>query len=256
MTRTRLGVAAASVLLLLLGAACSGDDPPDLSLPDDDTTPAGDDDTTDETTDPLLGETFHVAQAAKDPLPVRASAQATADELVSLSAEDEVSGAVTFLVVQQVGEWVEVQLPSGPTERTGWVARDDVTLSRHRFHIEVSLSDYTMTLYTGEVEALTAPVALGPDAPDADEEVFIKDLVKPPDPSGPYGAYAYGLSGSDNELTDFTSGEGVVALHGTGDPSSLGGDVATGSIAVGPDIVSRLVDTIGLPLGTPVEIVE
>ena len=190
--------------LLLLGAACSGDDTPDRSLPDDDTTPAGDDDTTDETTDALLGETFHVAQAAKDPLAVRASAQATADELVSLSAEDEVSGAVTFLVVQQVGEWVEVQLPSGPTDRTGWVARDDVTLSRHRFHIEVSLSEYSMTLYTGEVEAISAPVALGPDAPEAGEEVFIKDLVEPP--TRPPRRYGYGCRLPKGDR--FTSGEG------------------------------------------------
>jgi lipoprotein-anchoring transpeptidase ErfK/SrfK len=111
-------------------------------------------------------------------------------------------------------------------------------------------------LYTGEVEALTVPVALGPDAPPAGEELFIKDLVRPPDPAGPYGAYAFGLSGSDNELGDFTSGTGVVAVHGTGDPSSLGGDVPNGSIAVAPDIVARLADTIGLPLGTPVEIVD
>jgi lipoprotein-anchoring transpeptidase ErfK/SrfK len=254
MTRTRLGVAAAAVSLLLLGVACSGDDPPDLSLPND--TDSSGDDTTGETTDPLLGETFHVAQAAKEPLVVRASAQESAEELVTLSAADEASGTVICLVVQQVGDWIEVQLPSGPTHRTGWVARNDVTLSRHRFHIEVSRSDRTLTLYTGEVEALTVPVALGPDAPPAGKELFIKDLVRPPDPAGPYGAYAFGLSGSDNELGDFTSGTGVVAVHGTGDPSSLGGDVPNGSIAVAPDIVARLADTIGLPLGTPVEIVD
>jgi lipoprotein-anchoring transpeptidase ErfK/SrfK len=155
-----------------------------------------------------------------------------------------------------VGSWVEVQLPSGPTERTGWVARDDVTLSRHRFRIEVSLSDRTLTLYTGEVVAITAPVAVGPDAPPAGEQLFIKDLVQPPDPTGPYGTYAYGLSGSDNKRDKFMAGSGVVALHGTGDPSTLGGDASYGSIAVGSDIVARLADTIGLPLGTPVTIVE
>ncbi len=48
----------------------------------------------------------------------------------------------------------------------------------------------------------------------------------------------------------------MVAVHGTGDPSGLGRDVRYGSIAVGGDIVTRLVDTIGLPLGTPVDVVE
>ncbi len=260
MTRLRLRVAAAAVSLLL-GVACSGDDPPDISLPDS-TAPRADnardpaDGGTDGGTDPLLGETFYVAHAAAGNLVVRSSAQANASELVTLSAEDEVSGQVVCLVVEQVGSWVEVRLPSGPTERAGWVARDDVTLSRHRFRIEVSLSAHTLTLYTGEVVALTAPVALGPDAPPVGEQQFIKDLVQPPDPTGPYGTYAYGLSGSDNERDKFTAGRGVVAVHGAGDPGTLGGDAPYGSIAVGSDIVGRLADTIGLPLGTPVTIVE
>ena len=36
----------------------------------------------------------------------------------------------------------------------------------------------------------------------------------------------------------------------------LGTDVPAGSIGVGSDIVTRLVDTIGLPLGTPVDVVD
>ena len=261
MTRLRLRVAAAAVSFLL-GVACSGDDPPDISLPDDtapradDTRDTDDDEPDDEGADPLLGETFYVAHAAEGSLVVRSSAQETARELVTLSADDEVSGQVVCLVVEQVGSWVEVRLPSGPTERTGWVARDDVVLSRHRFRIEVSLSARDLTLYTGEVVAVTAPVALGPDAPPAGEQRFIKDLVQPPDPTGPYGTYAYGLSGSDNERDKFIAGRGVVALHGTGDPSMLGGDAPSGSIAVGSDVVGRLADTIGLPLGTPITIVE
>ncbi len=260
MTRTRPGVAVAVASLLLLGAACSGDDTPDLSLPDDVTSSGddgtNDDDAGDDASDPLAGEMFHVAQAAEGSLVVRTSAQEDADELVTLAAADETSGTIVCLVVQQVGDWVEVELPSGPGDRTGWVARDDVTLSRHRFRVEVSVSAHTLTLYTGEIVALTAPVAFGPDAPPAGDERFITELVQPPDPAGPYGPYAYGLSGSDNQLGNFTAGSGVVALHGTGDPSGLGGDVPYGSIAVGSDIVTRLADTIGLPLGTPIEIVE
>jgi lipoprotein-anchoring transpeptidase ErfK/SrfK len=254
MTRTRPWVAAV-VSLLLLGVACSGDNSPDLPLPDDRI--GADDAATDEATeDPLLGETFHVAQAATEPLVVHTSAQASSDELVTLSAADETSGLVVCLVDQQVGDWLEVHLPSGPTERTGWVNRDDVTLSRHRFRIVVSRSQHTLTLYTGEVEALTAPVALGPDAPPVGADLFIKELVRPPNPAGPYGPYAYGLSGSRNERHDFAAGAGVVALHGTRNPAALGSDVPHGAIAVDNEIVTRLVDAIGLPLGTPLEIAE
>lgn len=265
MTRTRPGVAAAVVSLLLLGAACSSDDTPDLSLPDDATAAADNDDSDantdgessdEESTDPLLGETIHVAQAAIDPLVVRTAAQASSEELATLTAADQTSGLVVCLVVQQVGDWVEVELPTGSVERTGWVARDDVTLSRHRFRLVVSRSEHTLTLYTGEVVALTAPVALGPDAPEVGDERFLTELIRPPDPAGVYGPYAYGLSGSDNQLANFTAASGVVALHGIGDPAGLGGEVPHGSIAVGSEIVTRLADTIGLPLGTPIEIVE
>lgn len=257
MNRPRLGVAVA-VAMLVLGGGCSDDESPSLSLPDasvaaDDTT---NDESADDEADPLQGEPVYVAQAVDSTLVVRSAAQENAEELVTLEAEDELSGAIVCIVVQQLGDWLEVELPSGPTDRTGWVARDDVALSRHRFRVEVSLSEHTLTLYTGEIVALTTPVAIGPDAPEAGDELFIKDLVQTPDPAGPYGTLAYGLSGSDNEQTKFTSGSGVVAVHGTADPSALGRDVPYGSIAVGPDIVTRLSETIGLPLGTPVAIVE
>ena len=182
MTRTRTGVVAAVVSLLMLGSACSGDDEPALSLPSDAGRSGADDQTSgeDETredgaADPLAGETFLVAQAVSDRLVVRRSAQEGADELTTLAAADEVSGKVVCLVVQQVGEWVEVRLPSGPVDRTGWVERDDVTFSHHRFRIEVSRSAHTLTLFTGEIVALSTPVAFGPDAPPAGEERFIKD---------------------------------------------------------------------------------
>lgn len=276
MTLTRLGVAAA-VVALALGTGCSGSDEADLSLPDgtvpssDDTGTAGDgaagdeageeagdegEEAGDDAASDREGEAFVVAQAVDPTLVVRAAAQAEADEVVTLSAADEVSGKIVCLVVQQIGSWVQVELPSGEGERRGWVARDDVTLSKHRFRIEVSLSDHSMTLYTGRLAAFTAPVGLGPDAPEAGESLFIKDLVKTPDPTSPYGEYAYGLSGSDNDRDAFITGNGVVAVHGTADPSGLGDDVRYGSIAVGAEYVTRMVDTIGLPLGTPVEIVE
>ena len=63
--------------------------------------------------------------------------------------------------------------------------------------------------------AFTAPVGLGPDAPEAGEELFIKDLVKTPDPTSPYGEYAYGLSGSDNDLDAFTVSYLSADLHTT-----------------------------------------
>ncbi|MFO7280166.1 MAG: hypothetical protein C0P77_007140 [Thermoanaerobacterales bacterium] len=257
MTRTRPGLAGA-LLVLLLALACSGGDDPDIAVPGERAGAPEDagEDADDPAVDPLLGETFHVAQAVDDTLVVREAAQETSDELVTLSAADEPSGLIVCLVEQQIGDWLQVRLPTGPPDRTGWVARDDVTLSRHRFHIEVSLGERTLTLYTGEIEALSVPVAVGPDAPGAGEVRYIKELVQVPAQAPTYGRFAYGLSGSTTTLEALTAGEGVVAIHGTPDESRLGGAVDRGAVAVGDDILTRFVETIGLPLGTPVRFVE
>jgi hypothetical protein len=253
MTRFRRWVAAGVVASLVLGGACSDGDEPDLSAPNDVTSSSGGtDDADDGAGDALRDETFHVAESLDGHLVVRDAASASAQELVTLNAAEAVSGRIVCLVVQQVGDWVEVGLPTG---RTGWVARDDVALSRHRFRIEVARGARTLTLFTGSVVALSTPVALGPDAPAAGEHRFITELVQPPDPAGVYGAYAYGLSGATNDIAAYASGQGVVAIHGVADGATLGTDTAAGSIGVAPEIMSRMADTLGLPLGTPVDIV-
>jgi len=256
MTRFRRWVAAGVVSSLVLGGACSGGDEPDLTAPSDVTPSSDDSDDSDSgATEAPEDETFHVAESLDGQLVVRDSASGSAEEVVTLTAAEAVSGRIICLVVQQVGDWLEVELPTGPVGRTGWVARDDVALSRHRFRIEVARSARTLTLFTGSVVALSTPVALGPDAPEAGERLFITELVQPVDPAGVYGAYAYGLSGASNDLTAFSTAQGVVAVHGVPDPAALGTDSAAGSIGVAADIMTRMVDTIGLPLGTPVDVV-
>jgi hypothetical protein len=175
-----------------------------------------------------------------------------------LSPAQQASGQVVCVVAQMLDdEWLQVYAPTAPAGHTGWVRRADITLSRHQFRIEVSLSDHMLTLHEGDREALSAPVAIGTvDSPDAGTTTFVKDLVQPPDPAGPYARYAFGLAGATNDVAAFEAGAGVVAIHGAADPATLGQDVPTGSIAVDPRVITRMVETIGLPLGTPVEIVE
>src|SRR5690606_30879587 len=111
-----------------------------------------------------------------------------------------------------------------------------------------------LTVRSGEVEAMRVPVAVGPDAPPPGSERFLKDLVATPDPGGRYGSLAYGLSGATNELAEFRQGRGVVAIHGTDTPDALGRDVPAGAIAVADAEITRMVESLGLPLGTPVTI--
>ena len=47
----------------------------------------------------------------------------------------------------------------------------------------------------------------------------------------------------------------MVAVHGLNDPALAGTDLPAGSVGVAPDIMARMAETIGLPLGTPVDVV-
>jgi len=200
--------------------------------------------------------TFHVAQAVGTTLVVKDRPESDGDVVRTLLATDNVSGKIVCLVDNQLGDWVQVYLPVGAVGTTGWVPLAQVTLSRHAFRLQVARRAHRLTLYSGRSVVLTAPVALGPDAPPAGERLFVTELVRPPNPAGPYRAFAYGLSGAANGQADFAAGHGVVAVHGTDDPAGLGRDVARGAVGIDDAVVTRMVQSIGLPLGTPVDIVR
>src|SRR5918994_1000059 len=76
------------------------------------------------------------------------------------------------------------------------------------------------------------------------------------DPDGPYGRYAYGLSGSANRAEQFHAVSGVVAIHGLPAGTEAGSDIPTGSLGVAADALDRMVSDIGVPLGTPVLVTD
>jgi lipoprotein-anchoring transpeptidase ErfK/SrfK len=87
---------------------------------------------------------------------------------------------------------------------------------------------------------------------DARRRLLREGASPPPTANGPYGPYAYGLSGFSNVLTSFGSGDGVIGIHGTNEPWLIGKDVSHGCIRMRNDDIERLAQF--LPLGTPVEI--
>ena len=117
----------------------------------------------------------------------------------------------------------------------------------------MELRAHRITVYEGDNIFLQEPVGVGTSAtPTPGGTYYIKELLRPPTPNGVYGAYAYGLSGFSNQLTSFAGGEGVIGIHGTNDPSSIGKDVSAGCIRMSNAGITRLKER--LPLGTPVEI--
>ncbi|HVL81501.1 MAG TPA: L,D-transpeptidase [Actinomycetota bacterium] len=166
---------------------------------------------------------------------------------------------LVFLVQRQDDGWLKVYLPVRPNGSTGWIRERDVELTQHSYRIVVRLKDHRLLAFEGGGEQgrliLAADVGVGTaNTPTPGGTYYIKELLRPRDPNSVYGKYAYGLSGFSNVLQTFRGGPGVIGIHGTNDPSSIGRDVSAGCIRMRNRDIAKLVKI--LPLGTPVEIQE
>jgi lipoprotein-anchoring transpeptidase ErfK/SrfK len=161
----------------------------------------------------------------------------------------------TFLVKSRRSDgWVEVLLPIRPNGSSGWVHAADVTLSTNAYHIVVQLGAHTITVTNAHDVIYTGPVAVGaPDTPTPVGNYYLYVLLQAPDPSGPYGPFAYGLSSHSDVLETFAGGDAEIGIHGNNDASALGSSVSHGCIRMDNAAITDLAKK--LPLGTPVDVV-
>ncbi|MFN2545161.1 MAG: L,D-transpeptidase, partial [Actinomycetota bacterium] len=155
-----------------------------------------------------------------------------------------------FLLAQRAGDWYRALLPLRPNGTYGYVLADALTLSRTWYRIDVDRAAHRLTLSRACDVAGTYPVGVGKaSTPTPAGRFYLTALLKPPAPDTVYGAYAYGLSGYSSAITDWRWG-GVIGLHGTNDPSSIGRSVSHGCIRMRNRDIAALARI--LPLGTPV----
>jgi lipoprotein-anchoring transpeptidase ErfK/SrfK len=127
------------------------------------------------------------------------------------------------------------------------------TVTPNPFHIDVSISAHTITVTNANAVVYTGPVAVGaPDTPTPTGTFYLYVLLQAPDPSGPYGPYAYGLSSHSDALATFAGGDAEIGIHGNDDASALGQSVSHGCIRIDNAAITQLAKQ--LPLGTPVNV--
>lgn len=161
---------------------------------------------------------------------------------------------LTFLQGERRDSWLRVLLPIRPNGSEGWVNARDVHLTSHRYKILVELAAHRLVVTDGDKTILDTPVGVGTtDTPTPGGLYYTKELLQPPDPNGSYGHYTYGLSGFSNVIFDFQGADGVIGIHGTNDPSTIGKDVSHGCLRISNEAIDMLAKR--LPLGVPVEIV-
>lgn len=194
-----------------------------------------------------------VATATTPEVTARAEPSPDSPAVITLAHPRPTGAPLVFQVLDMRRGWLEVRLPVRPNGSTGWLATDDVELSRNPFRVEIDVSSHQLLLWNAGDLVLDTVVAIGTGAtPTPIGDFYLTELLQPPDPGGPYGTYAFGLSGYSETLRSFNGGDGVIGLHGTNDPSSLGSDVSHGCVRLANEVIDDLAGF--LPLGTPVAI--
>jgi lipoprotein-anchoring transpeptidase ErfK/SrfK len=197
-----------------------------------------------------------VAHAVADTIEARTEPNSAAEVVATLQHPTPRGGPLVFqaLGLPENG-WIEVQLPVRPNGTTGWIPAGQVELSRNPYRIDIDLTEFTLVVSKHGDPVVAASIGVGDtDTPTPIGDFYLIELLRPPDPDGPYGSYAYGLSGYSEVLDQFAGGDGVIGIHGTNQPDLLNQQVSHGCIRLENAVIEELAEF--LPLGTPVSIAE
>ncbi|WP_045878087.1 L,D-transpeptidase [Pseudofrankia sp. DC12] len=177
-----------------------------------------------------------------------------ADQPTSTLANPNAEGApLVLLVTRYQPDWLQVSLPVRPNGTAGWIRTKDVRLTATPFALTVDKARHELTVFKDGKRAGVYPVGIGTGTtPTPLGHFYLAELLKPADPAGAYGPYAFGLSGFSDVITDFHGGNGIIGLHGTNQPDRVGTDVSMGCIRLRNADITALADL--LPVGTPVTI--
>jgi hypothetical protein len=165
-------------------------------------------------------------------------------------------GAPTWLWVLRTTtnrRWGRVVLPLKPNGRTGWINLHRLRTVHTSTWIRASLHQRRIWLMHGSRPLASFSAAIGAvTTPTPAGRFSVTDSLTTGDPSGPFGWYAFGLSGHQPHLPPNWSGGDQLAIHGTDDPASIGTAASHGCLRVSPQALARLRPA--LHLGTPVVI--
>jgi hypothetical protein len=163
-------------------------------------------------------------------------------------------GAVTWLWAVRTsadGAWAKVVLPVERNGTTGWIRLRGRHIVRTATWVSAALDGRRLELMDGSRMIASFPTAIGaPATPTPTGRFSVTDLVATGDPSGPFGWFAFGLSGHQPNLPAGWSGGDQLAIHGTNAPSTIGLPASHGCLRVSS--ASLYVLRRHLRLGTPV----
>jgi lipoprotein-anchoring transpeptidase ErfK/SrfK len=201
-----------------------------------------------------LPEGSSLVLGARGEVPVYAEPGAT--EPVQTLEPTTILGTTTVLTVLEGPRdgWARVMLPTRPNGSAGWVRADGMSMFVVEGSLSIDLSDRSLTYRVGDSEVLTTDVGVGSNRhPTPTGRFFVTDSVTMADPGSTWGPHALGLSARSDTITEYNGGDGIIGIHGTNSPWSIGQASSLGCVRVANDVITMLHQMVRL--GTPVEIV-
>jgi lipoprotein-anchoring transpeptidase ErfK/SrfK len=150
-----------------------------------------------------------------------------------------------------IDNWTLLALPGRPNGATAWAKTDDLRFEIVDQQITVDLSDRNLSFVRDGEELINATVAVGSDNnPTPVGQFFVTDVVQLSNPNSAWGPFAVGLSGRSDTITEFNGGDGIIGIHGTNRPNTIGHPVSLGCVRLDNESITLLANTIRL--GVPV----
>jgi lipoprotein-anchoring transpeptidase ErfK/SrfK len=157
-----------------------------------------------------------------------------------------------YLVVDgPIDNWTLLALPGRPNGAAAWAKTDGLRFEIVDQHVTVDLSDRNLSFVSGGDMLINATVAVGSDSnPTPVGRFFVTDVVQLSNPNSAWGPFAVGLSGRSDTITEFNGGDGIIGIHGTNRPNTIGQPVSLGCVRLDNESITLLANTI--KLGVPV----
>jgi hypothetical protein len=203
--------------------------------------------------EPIAG---HLAVSIERPLPI--TARPGAGRVVgTMPASSRFYGQPLVAWVLDVsgdGRFGLVPVPYAGVDLTGWIRLRGLDTRVVRTQVLADLSEHRIEVRRGDRVLLRAPAATGaPGSPTPQGRYFVTDRVAFAR-GGPFGSFAFGLSGIQTDLPAGWTGGDQLAIHGTDDPASIGTSASAGCLRVSERVLARLRPL--LRRGTPVVVVR
>jgi len=172
---------------------------------------------------------------------------------MQLGSRTEFGTRTSMSVVRRRGRWLGVSTAARPNGKLGWVdgRSDALRPARTGLAIRIDLSARRLELRRDGEVLRRATVSVGrPGSTTPTGRFAITDKLRGDRFGSYYGCCILALSGTQPNLPPGWPGGNRLAIHGTPNPSSLGGAVSAGCVHAPVAALELMMRTV--PVGTPV----